>query len=164
MKISDMICDDMYFEWVSLLFRFEDLQAIVRVEFFVHGLEFLDSHGFKATGSTLQNADLELDLTQLLLVLLLLLLLVLLLQHLQLVLLLLQTLLDYLSTSDYSLLHLLHHIGLYLDSNVERSDSIVGVHAAFLKEWFEIVIFVARFLTLLLLVAILLEFFTGLVV
>jgi hypothetical protein len=79
-------------------------------------------------------------------------------------LLLLQTLLDYLSASDYSLLHLLHHIGLYLNGHVERSDSIVGVYTAFLKERFEIVIFVARFLTLLLLVAILLEFFTGLVV
>ena len=148
----------------SLLLGLEDLEAVVGVELLVHGLELLDGHGLEAAGPALQDADLELDLAQLLLVLLLLLLLVLLLQHLQLVLLLLQPLLDYLRTRYYPLLHLLHHVRLYLHRHLEGTHRLAGVHAALLQERLQVVVLVARLLALLFLVAVLLELLPRLVV
>lgn len=151
-------------EMGSLLLGLEDLEAVVRVELLVHGLELLDGHGFKSAGSALEDADLELYLAQFLLVLLLLLLLVLFLQHLQLVLLFLQALLDDLGAGDDAFLHLLHHVCFDLDCHLKGVDGLAGMQASLLEEWLEVIILVARFLALLFLVPVFLEFLPRLVV
>jgi hypothetical protein len=109
----------MWIGCVSLLFGLEDLQSVICIKFFIHGLELLDGHSFEPARPALQDTDLELDFAKFLLVLFFLLLLVLLLEHLEFVLLFLESLLDDLGTGDDTFLHLLHHIRLDLDSHVQ---------------------------------------------
>lgn len=122
-----LLYDDMWIGWVSLLFCLEDLQSVICVEFFVHGLELLDSHGFEPARSALQDTDLELNLAEFLFVLFFLLLLVLLLEHLQFILLFLESLLNDFGTSYDTLLHLFHHVGLDLDGYVQGVNRLIGI-------------------------------------
>lgn len=92
------------------------------------------------------------------------LLLILLLQQFQLVLLLLQPLLDDLSPRNNAFLQLLHHVRLYLDSQIQTVYWIVGVQPSFLEVGLQVIVLVAFVFDFLVFVAIFFKFLAGLVV
>jgi hypothetical protein len=80
------------------------------------------------------------------------------------VLLFLQPLLDYFCSCDYALLHLLHHLVLYLACNWSISDWLTWWQSSFFKEWSQKCIFVIIFGLLLDYISVLAKLLTSLVI